>query len=95
MPAGRMQARGKGRRVFKTVGVGVGAGFLAIAGAAITPIVVGILAAFGGATVIVGIGAWRAVSRMRRRRSERGPVEALSYPVPPATLPPPSAEAGQ
>jgi len=52
--------------MLKSLLVGVGGGFLGIAGAAVIPVVVGILGAFGGATVIVGFGAWRSFKRSHR-----------------------------
>ncbi len=77
--------------VFKTLAVGIGGGFLGLAGAAITPVVVGILAAFGGAGVIVGFGAWRAFRKMRRQRRHREPLEVFTAPAVDAALPPPSS----
>ena len=52
--------------MFKTLLVGIGGGFLGLAGAAAIPVIVAILGAFGGATAIVGIGAWRSLKRARR-----------------------------
>ena len=60
----------------KTMAVGIGSAFLALAGAAILPVVTAILAASGGALVIVGLGAWRAFRKMRRQRSAREAIEA-------------------
>ena len=74
--------------MFKTLAVGIGGGFLGLAGAAITPVIVGILAAFGGAGAIVGFGAWRAFRKMRRQRRERQPLEVFPPAAPGATLPP-------
>jgi hypothetical protein len=39
--------------MFKSILIGMGAGFLGLAGAAITPVIVGVLGAFGGAVTIV------------------------------------------
>lgn len=52
--------------MFRSILIGMGAGFLGLAGAAITPVIVGVLGAFGGAIVIVGLAAFRAFRRMRR-----------------------------
>jgi hypothetical protein len=51
--------------MFKSILFGIGAGFLGIAGAAITPILVGILGAVGGAITIVGLAAFRAFRKVR------------------------------
>ncbi|MDA0815212.1 MAG: hypothetical protein O2924_01390 [Chloroflexi bacterium] len=53
-------------RLLKSLMVGVGAGFLGLAGAAATPVIVGILGAMGGATIIVGLGAYRAFRQYQR-----------------------------
>lgn len=60
--------------MFKSLFIGLGAGFVGLAGAAITPVIVGILGAMGGATVIVGLGAWRAFRKAQRRRSDPEPL---------------------
>lgn len=54
--------------MFKPLLFGLGAGFLGLAGAAVTPVIVGILAAMGGAATIVGVGAYRAFRQYRRPR---------------------------
>ena len=54
--------------MFKSLAFGLGTGFLGLAGAAATPVIVGILGAFGGASAIVGFGAWRAFRKMQRAR---------------------------
>lgn len=58
--------------MFKSLFIGTGAGLLGLAGAAITPVIVGILGAMGGAAIIVGLGAWRAFRGARRKRSQSG-----------------------
>jgi len=59
--------------MFKTLLVGLGAGFLGLAGAAATPVIVGILGAMGGATVIVGLGAFRAFRKHQRSQPDKRP----------------------
>ena len=46
--------------MFKSILIGFAGGFLGLAGAAITPIIVGILGAMGGAVTIVGLAAFRS-----------------------------------
>lgn len=52
--------------MFKSILVGILGGFLGIAGAAIAPVVVAILGAFGGAAAIVGLAVWRTLRRRKR-----------------------------
>lgn len=61
--------------MFKSILIGIAAGFLGLAGAAITPILVGILGAIGGAVTIVGLAAYRAFRKMQKRRAT---TEALA-----------------
>ncbi|MCK9487217.1 MAG: hypothetical protein M0R73_11060 [Dehalococcoidia bacterium] len=74
--------------MFKTLAFGLAGGFLGIATAGIMPVVVAILTAFGGASAIVGFGAWRAFRKMRRRREARRHAAATAG-GPPVALPPP------
>jgi hypothetical protein len=62
--------------VLKSLVVGVGAGFLGLAGAAITPIIVGILWAVGGAATVLGLYAWRTFRKLRGTRE----ATAMSVP---------------
>ena len=55
--------------MFKSVLVGISAGFLGLCAAAATPVIVAILGAMGGATVIVGLGASRAIRKQQRHRT--------------------------
>lgn len=79
--------------MFKSIAFGIGSGFLGIAGAAFAPVLVGILAAFGGATAIVGLGAWREFRKMQRNRRQQDNrvIEVTAGPgAPPTVLPPPA-----
>jgi uncharacterized protein (DUF2062 family) len=62
--------------VLKSILVAIGAAFVAIAGPAIVPILVGILSATFGALVVVGLAVWRSVRKMQQRR--RQSTEATS-----------------
>jgi hypothetical protein len=69
--------------VFKSILVGIGAAFLAIAGPAIIPIIVGILSATFGAVVIVGLSVWRTIRKLSRARGTASAVTSnvTSSPV--------------
>lgn len=71
--------------MFKSILVGIGAGFLAVAGPAIVPVLVAIFSAMGGALVIVGLAVWRAV---RKKQRTRGPTSSMvsTTPNPPAPV---------
>jgi hypothetical protein len=58
--------------MFRSVLVGIGAGFLGLCAAAATPVIVAILGAMGGATVIVGLGAFRAIRKQQRQHPSPG-----------------------
>ena len=62
--------------MFKSILFGFAAGFLGLAGAAITPILVGILGAMAGAIAIVGMAAYRAFRKMRRQDSSPEVISA-------------------
>lgn len=62
--------------MFKSILIGMGAGFLGLAGAAITPVIVGVLGAFGGAVTIVGLAAFRAFRKTRRHSSPEMAADA-------------------
>lgn len=72
--------------MLKSILVAIGAAFVAIAGPAIVPVLVGILSATFGALVIVGLAVWRAVRKLRRPRQNADDYnEAASTAV--STLP--------
>ncbi|MEX2032781.1 MAG: hypothetical protein WEA81_07930 [Dehalococcoidia bacterium] len=66
----------EGDIVLKSFIVGVGAGFLGLAGAAIIPIIIGVLWAVGGAATVLGLYAWRTFRKLRRARE----AAAMSVP---------------
>ena len=70
--------------VLKSILIAIGAAFVAIAGPAIVPILVGILSATVGALVIVGLAVWRTVRKMQRPRGGARDAESTAMGTIPA-----------